>query len=91
MATVTIVTPNATALKRITSSPALATGDQIEWDTDTKVTVYDDGTFSVTDLNLVGFSVRVWTTGDGWGRWSLQQLIDYEPNEVIINSGFMCI
>lgn len=68
---VTIGTPNATSANRITAVADIATGNQIEWDNASAVSVYQDGTFSCSS-NISSFKVRVGISGEGWGAWADQ-------------------
>lgn len=73
---VNIGTPNTTADNRLTATPDLASGDQVEYGDIVgtgAVTVFDDGTFSA-DSGVTSFDFRVWTTGDGWGSVATQTL-----------------
>lgn len=70
---VTIGTPNTTSDYRITAVGDIATGNQLEWDQASLVTVYNDGTF-VADPSVSSFQVRVGVSGDGWGAWATQSI-----------------
>ena len=73
---VNIGTPNTTASNRLTASPDIASGDQVEWGNIVgtgSVTVLDDGTF-VADVGVAAFDFRVFTTGDGWGSVATQTI-----------------
>lgn len=67
-------TPNANAALRLTSTPDLASGDQVQWDTQGGlVVVYADGTFSANP-SVTSFDFRVWTPGSGFGAVATQSV-----------------
>lgn len=71
-AAITILTPNTTAAKRLTSTLDLASTNQVRYNTvGGKVIVYDDGTFS-DDGTVSSFAFNVWVTGDGQGAAATQ-------------------
>lgn len=71
---VDIGTPDTTVANRITASPDIASGDQVAYDTvGGTVTVYSDGTFSVSS-GTTSFNAEVWTNPDGWGGYGLQTI-----------------
>lgn len=60
-------TPSALLLEAL---PAIAIGDQIEWESLAgDVVVNADLTASI-DPAVTEFDARVWTPGDGWGAWA---------------------
>jgi hypothetical protein len=69
------------AENRITATPDLEIGDQIEWSnvqggTIADVTVNDDGTFECEEA-VTAFDVRVWDSGDEtWGSIATQDIDD---------------
>lgn len=71
---VDIGTPDTTASNRLTATPDLASGDQVEYGNIVgtgSVTVFDDGTF-VADAGVTAFDFRVFTAVDGWGASATQ-------------------
>ena len=70
---VDVATPASSSL-RLTSTPDLASGDQISWCTvGGGVVVADDGSFSAAPY-VTQFRFEVWSTGGGWGTAALQQV-----------------
>lgn len=72
----------ATSGQRITATPDLAPGDQIEWSnvvggTINDVTVASDGTFSCS-AGVTAFTVRV-NDGTGWGTTAVQDVTQVAP------------
>lgn len=71
---VDIGTPDTTVANRIVSSPDLASGDQVAYNTvGSTVVVASDGTFSVSG-GTTSFDAEVWVPVDGWGATGTQYL-----------------
>jgi len=83
---VTIGTPNTTAANRITSTPDLASGDQVAYDTKGGLVVMaSDGTFTA-DPSVVSFNFEVWTPGSAWGSPGTATLQSTPTGTVVVIS-----
>lgn len=68
-------TPNTSAANRITTTPDLASGDQVAYDdVGGKVTVANDATFSA-GASVTAFDFEVWSSPEGWGFAATQYLL----------------
>lgn len=68
---VNVGTPNPAPELRLSTSPDIASGDQIAWDTKSALVTVSASGEVTADAAVYSFAFEVWSTGSGWGTQGL--------------------